>query len=76
MPAFAAAVLLFLPFTAATAAVGDADAELQALVTQIQTDIRPGKRTEAALADDCRQFDALLAEHRGKRRTLWPGSFT
>jgi peroxiredoxin len=46
---------------------GDATTELKDLVTKIKTDIQAGKRTEAALADDLKQFDVLLAEHKGEK---------
>ena len=49
------------------AVAGDATNELKALVTQINADIKAGKRTEAALADDLKQFDVLLAEHKGEK---------
>ena len=45
----------------------EATNELHALIMQINTDIKAGKRTEAALADDLKQFDVLLAEHKGEK---------
>jgi peroxiredoxin len=45
----------------------DAKTELQTLVTQIKTDIAAGKTTEGDLADDIKQFDVLLAEHKGEK---------
>jgi thiol-disulfide isomerase/thioredoxin len=45
----------------------DATAELKALVTKINADISAGKRTETSLADDLKQFDVLLAEHKGEK---------
>jgi thiol-disulfide isomerase/thioredoxin len=44
--------------------------ELQALVTKINADIQSGKRTEAALSDDLKQFDAILAEHKGEKTDI------
>jgi len=44
----------------------DATTELKALVTKINADISAGKRTESDLADDIKQFDVLLAEHKGE----------
>jgi thiol-disulfide isomerase/thioredoxin len=41
--------------------------ELQALVAKINTDLEAGKHTEADLSDDLKQFDALLAEHKGEK---------
>src|ERR1035437_8293719 len=43
----------------------DASTELKALVSKIQTKLREGKKTEADLADELKQFDALLAAHKG-----------
>jgi peroxiredoxin len=45
----------------------DAKTELQALVAKIKTDLAAGKTTESALADDLKQFDVLLAEHKGEK---------
>jgi len=45
----------------------DAETELKTLVTKVNDDIKAGKRTDAALADDLKQFDALLAEHQGEK---------
>ena len=65
--ALAAAVLFFLnPFTSVVFGA-DAETELKALVTKVNDDIKAGKRTEAALADDLKQFDVLLAEHQGEK---------
>jgi thiol-disulfide isomerase/thioredoxin len=41
--------------------------QLHALVLKVRTDIQSGKRTEAELSDDIKQFDALLAEHKGEK---------
>jgi thiol-disulfide isomerase/thioredoxin len=49
------------------ASTNDPAVELKALVTQIKADIQAGKKTEAALADDLKQFDVLLAEHKGEK---------
>jgi thiol-disulfide isomerase/thioredoxin len=45
----------------------DATAELKTLVAKVNADIAAGKRTESALADDLKQFDTLLAEHKGEK---------
>jgi peroxiredoxin len=45
---------------------GDAKADLDALVAQIVLKIKGGQHTEAALAPDLAQFDALLAAHKGE----------
>ena len=46
---------------------GDATQELKALVQKVRTDIQSGKTTEADLSDDLKQFDTLLAEHKGEK---------
>lgn len=45
----------------------DASQELKALVAKVRTDIQSGKTTEADLSDDLKQFDTLLAEHKGEK---------
>jgi len=45
----------------------DATQELQTLVAKVRMDIQSGKTTEADLSDDLKQFDALLAEHKGEK---------
>ena len=63
----AAAILLSSnPFTS-PAVAGDATNELKELVTKVQTDLQAGKKTEAELANDLKQFDVLLAEHKGEK---------
>lgn len=41
--------------------------EMQALVTKIQAKLKEGKRTEADLADELKDFDALLAKHKDEK---------
>ena len=53
------------PLFAAT--TNDPTVELKALVAKIKADIQAGKKTEPALADDLKQFDVLLAEHKGEK---------
>jgi len=64
--ATAALLCLSNPFLSAAAA-GDATVELKDLVTRVNADLQAGKRTEAELADDLKQFDVLLAEHKGEK---------
>jgi thiol-disulfide isomerase/thioredoxin len=45
----------------------DVTTQLKALVLKVRGDIQAGKTTEAALSDDLKQFDALLAEHKGEK---------
>jgi thiol-disulfide isomerase/thioredoxin len=44
--------------------------ELKALIVKVRADIHSGKRTEAELSDDLKQFDALLAEHKGEKTDI------
>ena len=62
--ALGVAVLLLSGQRAFTA---DVTNELNALVTKINAEISAGKRTESELADDLKQFDVLLAEHKGEK---------
>jgi peroxiredoxin len=45
----------------------DAKAELKELISKIQTKLRQGDKTEAGLADEIKEFDALLARHKGEK---------
>ena len=61
-------VVLMLPSSCVFAAgSNDPAVELKDLMTKIRADIRAGKKTEAALADDIKQFDVLLTEHKGEK---------
>jgi peroxiredoxin len=42
-------------------------AELDALVARVQTKLREGKKTEAELAPELKEFDLLLAKYKGLR---------
>jgi peroxiredoxin len=46
---------------------GAAADELKALISKIQTKLRQGKETEADLADELKEFDALLAKHKDEK---------
>ena len=48
-------------------AAADPEAQLEALVEKIREKLQQGERTETALADEIKQFDALLAEHAGEK---------
>jgi len=61
------AAILPCHFVLADGTAKNATQELNALVTKVRTDIQSGKKTEADLSDDLRQFDALLAEHKGEK---------
>ncbi len=45
----------------------DTSAELQALVSKVRTKLSDGKKTEADLAPELKEFDALLAKHKGEK---------
>jgi len=49
------------------ASTNDPATELKTLVGKIKADMQAGKKTESALADDLKQFDVLLAEHKGEK---------
>jgi peroxiredoxin len=61
--------LLLRPCTAAdaSAAPGGVQQELQQLVTKVNGKLQAGKRTEADLAAELKEFDALLAKHGGEK---------
>jgi thiol-disulfide isomerase/thioredoxin len=61
---FCASALLWLP---AASAQNSATNALNALVKQVSTKIKDGKNTEAELAPELAQFDALLAEQQGAK---------
>src|SRR5271169_6319750 len=56
-----------IKFALMLAVTADAKTELQTLVATIKTDLAAGKTTESDLADDLKQFDVLLAEHKGEK---------
>ena len=64
LSALVAFACLALSSTAVLA--GDPKIELRALVDQIQTKLKAGQRTEAALAENLAAFDTLLASHTGE----------
>jgi peroxiredoxin len=45
----------------------DASDELRDLVTKIQTKLKEGKNTEKDLADELKEFDALLTKHKDEK---------
>lgn len=45
----------------------DAASELKAVVTKIQTKLKEGKKTEAELAEELKEFDALIAKHKDEK---------
>jgi len=51
----------------APAQTNDATGELRALVVNVNTKLKQGKRSAADLAEDFRAFDELLAKHKGEK---------
>ncbi len=65
--AILAVAAIFLPGSCARAADTNATvAELTNLVAKINTSLQQGKRSEADQADNLKEFDALLAKHKGE----------
>ncbi len=67
LTALAVASLLFTSQSGLTQETSTAATELKELVTKVQTKTREGKRTEKDLADELKEFDALLARHKGEK---------
>jgi thiol-disulfide isomerase/thioredoxin len=61
------AAMLAADWSVFAASTNDPTVELKALVAKTKADIQAGKKTEADLADDLKQFDVLLAEHKGEK---------
>jgi len=55
------------PAPAPAPAAGDVRQELQQLVTKVNAQLQAGKHTEAELAGELKEFDALLARHQGEK---------
>jgi peroxiredoxin len=60
-------VSLLLPWRAPAAEPPGVQSQLQAIVQKIQKKISDGKRTEQDMADELKEFDALLAKHKGEK---------
>jgi peroxiredoxin len=59
---------LLLPAPSGIAAgTNSAATELRTLVGQVQTKLRAGQKTEADLAPELKEFDALMAKHKGEK---------
>jgi len=63
----AIAALLFARPLISPLFAGDATAELRTLVEKIRADLADGKTNKTDLANDLKQFDALLAAHQGEK---------
>lgn len=61
-----AAIGLSLPPVARAADAADVSSELKAVVQKVQTKLREGKKTEADLSDELKEFDKILAAHKGE----------
>ncbi len=60
----AALLLLSLMLSAQTGQAADAATEIRGVVTQIQTKLKAGQNTEAQLAAELKEFDALIAKYK------------
>jgi thiol-disulfide isomerase/thioredoxin len=65
--ALTAALFIIVQASAQTTATNSLTTEFKALMAKTSADIKAGKRTEAELADDIKQFDSLLAKHQGEK---------
>jgi peroxiredoxin len=63
----AAAALLISSLSAVAAEPSAAAKELRELITKVQTKLKAGDRTEAALGAELKEFDTLLAKHKGEK---------
>jgi peroxiredoxin len=61
------ATLLMLSTLSGLAADSTAAADLKALVTKIQAKLKEGKPTEATLAPELKEFDALIEKYKGDK---------
>jgi peroxiredoxin len=60
-------LLLFTNYSAGAAEQTRAEAELKDLVTKVEAKLKDGKKTEADLAEEIKEFDNLLAKHKGEK---------
>jgi thiol-disulfide isomerase/thioredoxin len=65
--AIVTAALVFSGRPALAAETGNAKTELQALVGKIQLKLKDGKKTEAELSAELKEFDDLLARHKAEK---------
>ena len=66
-PALTFAACLLLGQSGFAAPSTNATIQLQDLVAKIQTKLEAGKNTEKELADELKEFDVLLASHKGEK---------
>ncbi|MCB1125077.1 MAG: TlpA family protein disulfide reductase, partial [Verrucomicrobiae bacterium] len=68
IPALLVAGLLVIPaFARAAETPGSAATELKELVDKIRVKLQAGDRTEEKMADELKEFDALLAKHKDEK---------
>jgi peroxiredoxin len=60
-------VTAFVAPAAEPAQTSDAKSELKEVVSKVQTKLKDGKKTEADLAENIKEFDDLLAKHKGEK---------
>ncbi|MEJ0089061.1 MAG: TlpA disulfide reductase family protein [Limisphaerales bacterium] len=65
--AFTVSLFSITHVSAQSAATNSITVEFGDLMKKTSTDIKAGKRTQAELSDDIKQFDALLAKHQGEK---------
>lgn len=58
---------LSLGHLAQAAETNDISAELKTLIAQIRAKLQSGQKTETAFAPEIKQFDTILAEHKGEK---------
>ena len=59
---------------AAAAEMSDATDKLKELAARVETKVKDGKKSEKDLADELKEFEALLAKHKRKRQMMWQKS--
>ena len=59
-----AVLLAALLVLAAAAEMSDATVKLKELAARVETKVQDGKKSEKDLADELREFEALLAKHK------------
>jgi peroxiredoxin len=65
--ALAAVALLLSNAPSLAAETNAVSAELKDLVAKVKTQVQAGKKTEADLAEELKQFDTLLAQHKDEK---------
>jgi thiol-disulfide isomerase/thioredoxin len=59
--------VLLMPYRGGAAEKTEAATELNDLITRLREKLKDGKKTEAALAEEIKAFDDLLAKHKGEK---------